>query len=129
MVEAPAENHEVFGRFLVDEGVDLIHGHSAHVFQGIEVHDGAPICYDMGDFVDAVVVDPDLHNDRSFLFVVHVEDGAITRLRLRPVEIRDCAVHPAPEDVAAWCRETMRERTASYGTDFERADDDLLLEL
>jgi len=26
--------HEAFGRWLVDQGVDVVHGHSAHVLQG-----------------------------------------------------------------------------------------------
>jgi poly-gamma-glutamate capsule biosynthesis protein CapA/YwtB (metallophosphatase superfamily) len=129
MVTVPAEHFRAFGRFLVEEGVDLIHGHSAHVFQGIEVSDGVPICYDCGDFVDDYRVDGALRNDRSFLFEVTVEDGAVTRLRLRPVEIAECAVHWADDDTARWCRERMRERSRPFGTgdEFERAGNGLAL--
>ncbi len=116
MVAEPADNYREFGHFLVDEGVDLIHGHSAHVFQGIEVYEGVPICYDCGDFVDDYRVDQDLRNDRSFLFEVTVDDGRVTRIRLRPIEIADCAVHWADGDVARWCRERMRERSIPFGT-------------
>ncbi len=128
----PAERYREFGRWLVDEGVDLIHGHSAHVFQGIEHRDGALICYDCGDFVDDYAVDRELRNDRSFLFEVSVTpDGSLDRLRLRPVEIDECAVHPVSGDRSAWWRERMRERSAPFGTDedFERMGDGLTLAL
>jgi poly-gamma-glutamate capsule biosynthesis protein CapA/YwtB (metallophosphatase superfamily) len=130
MVAMPDEQYRRFGRWLVDEGVDLVHGHSAHVFQGVEVWDGAPICYDTGDFVDDYAVDRDLRNDRSFLFVVEVTaDGSLTDLRMQPVQLEYCRVEAADEGVAAWCRETMRERSAPFDTEFEREGDALVVDL
>jgi poly-gamma-glutamate synthesis protein (capsule biosynthesis protein) len=130
MVEEPPGSFRAFGRWLVDEGVDLIHGHSAHVFQGVEVHDGRPILYDTGDFVDDYAVDERLRNDRSFLFQVETtETGDPTRLRLTPTEIADCAVGRADPDAAGWCRERMRERSSAFGTAFERDGDGLALDL
>lgn len=124
MEAEPSERHRRFGRWLAGR-VDLIHGHSAHVFQGIELVDGTPVLYDCGDFVD------DLRNDRGFLFEATVEDSGIDRLWLRPVEIRDCAVHETPPGVAEWCRERMRERSAPFGTseEFDREEESLVLPL
>jgi hypothetical protein len=128
----PDEQYRRFGRWLIEEGVDLIHGHSAHVFQGIERHDGGTILYDCGDFVDDYAVDRDLRNDRGFLFELDVtgagEVGAVT---LHPVETERCAVHGAEGRVAAWCRETMRERSEPFGTagEYERAGEALRLAL
>ncbi|MFB6207121.1 MAG: CapA family protein [Haloglomus sp.] len=130
MVTEPPEAFREFGRWLVDRGVDIVHGHSAHVVQGIEVYDGRPICYDCGDFVDDYAVDDDLRNDRSFLFELTVTDrGEPTELRLRPVQIYDFAVHRASPDVADWSRERMRERSAALGTTFEREGAALVLDL
>jgi poly-gamma-glutamate capsule biosynthesis protein CapA/YwtB (metallophosphatase superfamily) len=130
MVTEPPPSFERFGHWLVDKGVDLIHGHSAHVIQGIEVYDGVPICYDMGDFVDDYAVDSDLRNDRGFLFEVRVDaDGTLTELRLRPTEIEKCRVHEASPDAAAWCRDRMRDRSRPYGTEFQRDGEDLVLSL
>lgn len=122
MVEEPPADFQEFGRWLVDQGVDLIHGHSAHIFQGIEISDGAPIIYDAGDFVDDYAVDPRLRNDRSFLFeaIVDPESGRITDLQLHPTEIRECAVHPADEEAARWARDRMRSLSAPFGTAFDR---------
>lgn len=40
---------EEFARACIDAGADAFVGHGAHVLQGIEVYDGAPICYDLGN--------------------------------------------------------------------------------
>ncbi|NUB89783.1 CapA family protein [Haloterrigena sp. SYSU A121-1] len=130
MVTEPPDSFRAFGRWLVEEGVDVIHGHSAHVFQGIEVYDGAPIVYDAGDFVDDYAVDDELRNDRGFLFELAVtEDGTPTELRLRPTEIDGCAVHEASPDAAAWARDRMRELSAPFGTAFDRDGEALVLAL
>ena len=130
MVEEPPAPFRAFGRWLIDEGVDLIHGHSAHVFQGIEVYDGAPILYDAGDFVDDYAVDDRRRNDRSFLFEVGVTpDGDLLELLLLPTEIDDCAVHAADSSAAEWSRERMRDLSAPFGTSFDRDGNRLVLDL
>ena len=128
MVEAPPESHQRFAHWLVDEGIDVVHGHSAHIFQGVEVYDGAPICYDTGDFVDDYARSQP-RNDRSFLFAVVVDDGTPTELRLSPIEIDDFAVHQAGPEAADWSRARMRSLSAPFGTDFERDGDQLVLGL
>ncbi|SEH18130.1 poly-gamma-glutamate synthesis protein (capsule biosynthesis protein) [Natronorubrum sediminis] len=130
MAESPPDSFEQFGRWLLDEGVDVIHGHSAHVFHGIEVHDGKPILYDTGDFVDDYAIDNHLRNDRSFLFELSVTgDGRVSEIRLQPTEICDDAVHEASPDAAAWSRDRMRSLSDAFGTTFERDGEGLVLSL
>jgi len=114
LVKHPARRR--FARWLVDVGVDVVHGHSAHVPQGIEVYEGRPILYDCGDLVDDYVVKPDLHNDRSFLYELVVQDGAVTAVRLHPVEIRRSTAHRAEGAVARWLGERVRELSARFDT-------------
>ena len=128
-VTRPSSAQRRFARGLVDRGVDLVHGHSAHVVQGIEVYRGRPIVYDAGDFVDDYAVKPDLHNDRSFLFELAVEDGTLEGLRLVPVEITREAAHRASEDAAGWLRDRMRELSAEFGTTVRREGDGLRVPL
>jgi poly-gamma-glutamate synthesis protein (capsule biosynthesis protein) len=125
----PDATQEAFARWLVDRGADAVHGHSAHVLQGVEVYEGRPILYDCGDFVDDYIHKEGLHNKRSALFELVVREGRLDRLRLVPVEIVDEAVHLADGEGAAWLRETMRERSAPYGTTVERAGDGLAIPL
>ncbi|QCC59219.1 CapA family protein [Natrinema thermotolerans] len=130
MVTEPPDAFREFGRWLAEAGVDFVHGHSAHVLQGIEVYEGTPICYDTGDFVDDYRVDEELRNDRSFLFVLRATpEGRLRDLRLSPTEIDGCAVHEASPDAAAWARDRMRELSAPFGTEFEREGDGLVLSL
>ncbi len=125
----PDTTQEAFARWLVDRGADVVHGHSAHVLQGVEVYRGRPILYDCGDFVDDYVHKEGLHNKRSALFELVVRDGTLDRLRLVPVEIEREAVHPAGAGAAAWLRETMRGRSSAFGTTVERAGDGLSIPL
>ncbi|WP_049920243.1 CapA family protein [Halobiforma nitratireducens] len=130
MVTEPPEPFREFGRWLIEEGVDVVHGHSAHVFQGIEVHERRPILYDTGDFVDDYRVDPELRNNRSFLFVLSVSaDGQPRELRLYPTEIDGCAVFEASADAAEWSRQRMRELSAPLGTQFDREGETLVIDL
>ncbi|WP_135302784.1 CapA family protein [Haloarcula amylovorans] len=123
----PTDPFREFAHWLVESGVDVVHGHSAHVFQGIEVYGGSPICYDTGDFVDDYAVDESLRNDRSFLFELSVTPtGSVRELRLVPTEIADFAVHEASETAAAWSRDRMRDRSEPFGTTFERDGDHLV---
>src|SRR5918998_994230 len=77
MVERPSTLFRRFARAVMDRGVDVYYGHSAHVFQGVEIYDGKPILYDTGDFINDYAVDPRLRNDWSFLFRI---DRKSTRL-------------------------------------------------
>jgi poly-gamma-glutamate capsule biosynthesis protein CapA/YwtB (metallophosphatase superfamily) len=82
-----------FARAVIDRGVDVYHGRSAHVFQGVEVYRSKPILYDTGDFIDDYAIHPELRNDWSFLFRVSVEGDNFVRLELTPVELRYARAH------------------------------------
>jgi poly-gamma-glutamate synthesis protein (capsule biosynthesis protein) len=128
----PRRVHERFGRWLVDRGVDVVHGHSAHVLQGVEVYRGRPIIYDAGDFVDDYVdyVDREgVHNKRSALFELVVRDGELDELFVEPTAIVDEAATLADPEIAEWVRDTLAERSAAFGTDVERGDGHLTFPL
>jgi poly-gamma-glutamate synthesis protein (capsule biosynthesis protein) len=116
----PSGDRQAFARWLIDRGVDVVHGHSAHVIQGVEVYRGRPIVYDAGDFVDDYVIKPDLHNDRSFCFELQIADGRLEALDLRPVEIDDERVERAGDEAAAWLRDRMRSLSEPFGTTVRR---------
>ncbi|MFC4359750.1 CapA family protein [Halobium salinum] len=133
MVERPPERFRRFARWLVDSGVDLVYGHSAHVFQGVERYGDGLILYDTGDFVDDYAVHPRLRNDRGFLFTLRVGAGGdahrLRSLRLTPTVVRDCAVGRTGRRAAAWSRARMCELSASFGTEFAVDGRELVLRL
>ncbi|MBI2537092.1 MAG: CapA family protein [Gemmatimonadetes bacterium] len=47
----PAEFLTTFARAMVDAGADLFVGHGPHVLRGIELYQGKPIFYSLGDFM------------------------------------------------------------------------------
>jgi poly-gamma-glutamate synthesis protein (capsule biosynthesis protein) len=73
MVQRPKAVFRRFARAVIDLGVDIYCGHSAHVFQGVEIYRGKPILYDTGDFIDDYAVNPELCNDWSFLLAMPID--------------------------------------------------------
>jgi len=128
MVRRPKAAFQRFARAVVDRGADVYYGHSAHVFQGVEVYRGKPILYDTGDFIDDYAVDPDLRNDRSFLFRVSIEDGDLGRLELFPVVLPFARVALAGGEEREAIFALMQDLSAGMGTFFDRREDRLVLE-
>jgi len=128
MVQRPRETFRRFARAVVDRGVDVYYGHSAHVFQGVEIYHGKPILYDAGDFIDDYAVDPNLRNDRSFLFRVSVQDGDLRRLELFPVILPYARVEIATGDEREAIMDRMVDLSAEMGTAFDRREDRLVFE-
>jgi poly-gamma-glutamate capsule biosynthesis protein CapA/YwtB (metallophosphatase superfamily) len=125
----PTEAFRHFARAVVDAGVDVFWGHSAHVVQGVEVRDGRLICYDTGDFVDDYAVDDELRNDLSALFLVRVVDRRIARLDLVPVRIDRMHVDPARGQDRTRFASAFAAYCAELGTDVEIGPDRLTIGL
>lgn len=87
----PAGEIRSLARFLIDEcSVDLIHGHSSHHIQGVEVYKGKLIIYGCGDFVDDYAVSPQYRNDLSAIWRVSVEkpkNGPGGKLQVKTLEV------------------------------------------
>jgi poly-gamma-glutamate capsule biosynthesis protein CapA/YwtB (metallophosphatase superfamily) len=49
--ERPAEFIEEFARAAIDSGANAVIGHGHHAMRGIEIREGRPIFYSLGDFV------------------------------------------------------------------------------
>jgi poly-gamma-glutamate capsule biosynthesis protein CapA/YwtB (metallophosphatase superfamily) len=92
----PRTSFQKFAHQILDAGADLIHGHSPHIFQGIELYHDKLIIYSAGDFLDDYSVDEALHNDQSFLFLTTFDEQGLKELRLIPVKISNFQVNKAP---------------------------------
>ena len=116
MRERPPASFITFAHAMIDAGVDIFHGHSAHIFQGIEVYKNKLIMYDTGDFVDDYMVDPTLRNDHSFLFQVTIDTDGIQKIQLIPTLISNMQVNHATGHDLAWSIKRMQELSAAFGT-------------
>jgi poly-gamma-glutamate capsule biosynthesis protein CapA/YwtB (metallophosphatase superfamily) len=129
MVAAPPARFRRFAHGAVDAGVDLIHGHSAHIFQAIERRGRGLILYDTGDFLDDYAIDPELRNDWSFIFLIDIDRAGLCRLRLRPVKLSFCQVDLATASEADAICTRMERLCRPFGADLQRAPDGLQLDL
>ncbi|KIW02604.1 uncharacterized protein PV09_06053 [Verruconis gallopava] len=84
----PSDDIRSLAHFLIDEcEVDIIHGHSSHHIQGVELYKGKLIIYGCGDFVDDYALNATYRNDRSAVWTVLVEPSEQSGLRLTRLEI------------------------------------------
>jgi poly-gamma-glutamate capsule biosynthesis protein CapA/YwtB (metallophosphatase superfamily) len=128
MVQRPKKIFRRFAHAVIDRGVDIYYGHSAHVFQGVEIYRGKPIIYDTGDFIDDYAVNPELRNDWSFLFQVSVVEGRFERLDLTPVKLSYARVDLATGGERETILNRMEGLSAEMGTVFTRREGALVLE-
>jgi poly-gamma-glutamate synthesis protein (capsule biosynthesis protein) len=116
MIQRPSTAFRSFAHAIIDAGADLFLGHSAHIFQGIELHRGRPIIYDAGDFVDDYAVDPKLRNDWGLLFQLEADRAGFHRIELTPLVISHCQVNRAVGPDREAILERITELTAELGS-------------
>lgn len=116
MRERPTQEFIDFAHQMIDAGIDIIHGHSAHIFQGIELYKNKLIMYDTGDFVDDYMVTPALRNNLSFLFQVKIDKQRIKSLRLTPVFIENMQVNLTKGNDYHWSMKRMQKLSKEFGT-------------
>ena len=116
MRHRPNERFRDFAHAAIDHGIDVLHGHSAHVFQGIERRGRGLILYDTGNFLDDYWKFPFRHDNWSFIFLLDLEDRRMTRLRLIPVLLHPWPVSRAKGETFRRINARMTELCAAYGT-------------
>ncbi|MBB6402747.1 CapA family protein [Arthrobacter sp. AZCC_0090] len=120
--------HQSLARALIDAGADVVFGHSAHIFRGIEIYRGRPIVYSAGDFVDDYAVDPDERNDQSFVFLLETEGNAPRMLCLHPTNIARLQTRLASRN-AGRIAERMQRLSRQFGTRSTWIEGDKVLEI
>lgn len=125
----PTPEFRRFARATIDAGADLYLGHSAHLFQGVELYRGKPIFYDAGDFVDDYAVDPVLRNDRSALIQCRVGPEGVHAVRLFPVLIAGFQANLARGAEFDAIATRLQQLCAELGTRLAVRDDALEVDL
>ena len=128
MVTAPPARFREFAHAAIDAGFDVIHGHSGHLFQGVEIYRERPIFYDTGDFIDDYRVDDWLRNDWSFVFLIDIAERRCERVRLVPVHLHYARANLATGEESKAIRRRMIERCAALGTRVFESDGTLAID-
>ena len=111
----PSDDFRAFAHAAVERGVDVIHGHSAHVVQAIERYRQGVILYDTGNFIDDYWEIPFRRTTWSFVFGLTVENGRPSRLTLVPVLTQPVPAIASGELFGA-ITAYMKGRSAAFGT-------------
>ncbi|HET9986640.1 MAG TPA: CapA family protein [Longimicrobiales bacterium] len=120
LAQRPSAAFREFARTAVNLGVDVVHGHSAHVFQGVELIGGRPVLYDTGDILDDYAVDPELRNDQALLFELERSARGGSVLRMIPVQLGFAVVDRALGAEAVEIGARMQRLSAELGTILDR---------
>jgi poly-gamma-glutamate capsule biosynthesis protein CapA/YwtB (metallophosphatase superfamily) len=118
MTSEPARWQRTRASELIAVGADLVAGHSAHVFHGIEWMGGRAVLYDLGGALDDYAVDSRLRNDLGI--------AALWRPRSEPeielvgLELLFCETRLARGAAAEWIAARLERACAALGTRLER---------
>jgi poly-gamma-glutamate synthesis protein (capsule biosynthesis protein) len=128
MVWRPSARFRRLAHAAIDQGWKILFGHSAHVFQGVELYRGCPILYAAGDLVDDYRVDPGFRNDHQLLFELELAGGALRRMVLYPLFIERCRTVPASAAQRAWIGRQMAQLCAELGTPLLASGDTFVID-
>ena len=128
MVYRPSAHFRRIAHAAIDMGWKILFGHSAHVFQGIEIYQGCPIIYAAGDLVDDYYVDPAFKNDHQLLFELVLSRTSLQHIRLYPVRIADCRTQLASEEEFEYIVKWITTLCSEMGTKVQRADNKIWID-
>ncbi len=118
MTVRPSPAHRKGAAELLEAGADIVAGHSAHVFHGIERHPGGLALYDLGGAIDDYAVDSDLRNDLGLL--VLWRPGATPEVELVGLKLDFCRTGLAEGADADWVHGRLEAACAELGPTVER---------
>ncbi|OAP56561.1 hypothetical protein AYL99_09740 [Fonsecaea erecta] len=129
----PAKEIVDLAHWMIDEcGVDIIHGHSSHHFQGVEIYKGKLVVYGCGDFVDDYAIEPNFRNDLSAIWKVSVEERTEKTKGESELEVKRLEVYPnrierfqarllkRDDPDHEWVEQTFRRLCDQFGTQVEK---------
>ncbi len=121
-----------FAHWLIDEGVDVVHGHSSHHIRPIEVYRKKLILYGCGDFLndyEGIGGYEEFRNDLTLMYFVTLDpnSGELMQLRMVPMQIRKLSLHRPPDADIGWFERTIARTSASFGSSVHRAPGGALL--
>ncbi|CAF0739001.1 unnamed protein product [Adineta steineri] len=95
----PDRKIQELGRWMINEGVDLIHGHSSHHIQGVEIvkrqnQTYGLIIFGCGDFLDDYAIDKQYRNDLSALFRLNLSISSSNLDNKKSIHLHSLSIFP-----------------------------------
>ncbi|MEV6324060.1 CapA family protein [Nocardia sp. NPDC051787] len=121
-----ALSEKQFAHRLIDAGVDVVHGHSAHHPRPIEIYRGKPILYGCGDVIDdyeGISGHERYRTELHLLYLVSIDADAV-ELRMIPLRERHMRLEWAARGESHWLCELMAHISRGFGTRVASRPDD-----
>lgn len=120
-----------FAHQLVEEGVDLVHGHSSHHVKAFEIYRGRLILYGCGDLLndyEGIAGREAFRSDLALIYLVRVNllKNEPAEIRLVPVQARRFRLNRASSADARWLCELLNDLGRSWGTVVQLQEDDTM---
>jgi poly-gamma-glutamate synthesis protein (capsule biosynthesis protein) len=113
----------LFAHWLIDSGVDVVHGHSSHHPRPIEVYRDRLVLYGCGDLVndyEGISGHERFRSDLRLLYFVHLDsDGRLDQLRMVPLQARKLRLWHATESDARWLRRELHRAGRRFGSEID----------
>jgi poly-gamma-glutamate capsule biosynthesis protein CapA/YwtB (metallophosphatase superfamily) len=121
-----------FAHRLVDDGVDLVHGHSSHHPRPVEVYRGKLILYGCGDFIDdyeGIAGYQEYRDDLRLAYFASLRRGTgeLAELAMVPMQARKMRLWPACARDRRWLAATIDRISRPFGARVELAPDGVLM--
>jgi poly-gamma-glutamate capsule biosynthesis protein CapA/YwtB (metallophosphatase superfamily) len=120
-----------FAHWLIDSGVDVVHGHSSHHPRPVEVYRGRLVLYGCGDLVndyEGISGDERYRPDLRLLYFVHLDaDGRLDQLRMVPLQARRMSLRHATAQDAKWLRRVLHKESRRFRSRIELEDGCLVM--
>jgi poly-gamma-glutamate synthesis protein (capsule biosynthesis protein) len=118
-----------FAHGLIDAAaVDIVHGHSSHHAKAVELHNGKPIFYGCGDFLndyEGIGGYEAYRGDLSLMYVVafDADDRRLAALDMVPFHIRNFRLSRASAQDATWLQMRMDRECRRFGGQVRLGED------
>jgi poly-gamma-glutamate synthesis protein (capsule biosynthesis protein) len=122
----------VFAQGLIERaGFDLVHGHSSHHPKAIEVHQGRPILYGCGDFLndyEGISGEEEFRPDLAVMYLPRLASGAgaLVEFPLEVFQIRRLRLQRASRSDTAWLQARLDRESRRFGTRIELREENRL---
>ena len=129
--DIPPEHIEFAHKLLDDAGVDVIHGHSSHHVQGIEVYKDRLVLYGSGDLIndyEGISGYEGFRGDLSLMYFVSMDPatGKLVHLQMAPMQMKRFRLNWASGADALWLRDVLNREGKKLGTRVEMNQDGTL---
>jgi len=123
--------HVEFAHRLVEQGIDVVHGHSSHHVRPIEVYRQKLILYGCGDFIndyEGIAGNERYRDDLVLMFFPSIDSatGRLMALQIFPLQIRKLRLNRPSSEDARWVCDTLNRINGSFGVRVELTSDRML---